>query len=75
MTTQDKIEAALEILRRRYVERDNFLSDDDLLDAADEVAPFDHDAVDAGDLAAIAAQAEHYVIVDILFEQLTEADA
>lgn len=74
-TTAIRIEAALDLLRIRYVERDSFLSDSDVLDAAAEVAgvrPGDYDAEDQGDIEAICRLTEASVIADILFEKLTD---
>jgi hypothetical protein len=43
-TLEQKIEKGAAILRHRYVERDSFLSDSDLMDAADAVlGQVDHD--------------------------------
>lgn len=71
----EKLEAAKEHLRRRFVERNNFLSDSDLLDAADAiVGRVDYDAVEAGDIDAALREVEHGWLVETMYEWLQEAD-
>jgi hypothetical protein len=66
-THQAKLDRAIEMAQARYAERDGFFSDSDLLEIADELAPMNYEAVEAGDLAAICAEAEHRVLVEDLY--------
>jgi hypothetical protein len=62
----------------RFVERDNFLSDDDILDIAATVAPYsfeDWEAADAGDAAAKARLDLYAAVRDELFARTSEETA
>ncbi len=74
MATNETVQQGMEMLRERYEERDHFLSDSDILDVADVLAPVPWDSFVAtaahpeGEWTSIEAELAELVHADLVEE-------